>query len=81
MSFTSRVYAISAALFLTIACSAKPVATPAPASVPHDPSSYANTEAFVVRHLVLDLAADFDAKTLSGTAELHLDRRDPKPAI
>ncbi len=46
-------------------------------SVPPDPSSYANVSAFVATHLVLDLTADFDARTLSGTASLTFDRRDP----
>jgi leukotriene-A4 hydrolase len=42
-----------------------------------DPASYANVSAFVARHLVLDLTADFDRHTLSGTAELTFDRKDP----
>jgi leukotriene-A4 hydrolase len=45
--------------------------------VPKDASSYANLDAFVAKHLVLDLAADFTAKTLSGTVELRFERRDP----
>ncbi|HKE83776.1 MAG TPA: M1 family metallopeptidase [Vicinamibacterales bacterium] len=76
MSFISRVIALGAAVILAIACNEKPVAIPAPAPIPHDPSSYANTDAFVIKHLVLDLTADFDARTLSGTAELRLDRRN-----
>jgi leukotriene-A4 hydrolase len=36
----------------------------------------ANVDAFVTTHLALDLAADFDSKTLAGTAELRFDRRD-----
>jgi len=44
--------------------------------VPADPSSYANVSAFVTRHLVLDLTANFETKTLAGTAELQFDRRD-----
>ncbi len=38
----------------------------------------ANIDTFVTKHLVLDLAADFDSKTLAGTAELRFDRRDPR---
>jgi leukotriene A-4 hydrolase/aminopeptidase len=49
-------------------------------SVAKDASTYANLDAFVARHLVLDLTADFKAKTLSGTAELRFDRRDPNPS-
>jgi len=41
-----------------------------------DPSSYANVSAVVATHLVLDLTADFEARVLSGTAELRFDRQD-----
>jgi aminopeptidase N len=43
-----------------------------------EPASHANVGAFVVRHLVLDLAADFEQRILAGTVELHLERRDAK---
>ena len=39
-------------------------------------STYANIDAFVTKHLLLDLTADFDSKTLVGTAELRFERRD-----
>lgn len=42
-----------------------------------DPSSYANVSAFVTRHLSLDLTANFEQRTLAGTATLTLDRPDP----
>ena len=45
--------------------------------VPSDPSSFANVGAFVTTTLAIDLTVDFAAKTLAGTAELTLDRRDP----
>src|SRR4030095_2770269 len=41
-----------------------------------DSSSYANVSAFISRHLILDLTADFDRRILSGSVELHLSRRD-----
>ena len=41
-------------------------------------SSYANIDAFVTTHLAVDLTADFAARTLSGTAELSFERRDPR---
>jgi len=41
-------------------------------------ATYANIDAFVTKHLLLDLTADFDAKTLRGTAELQFERRDPR---
>ncbi len=45
-------------------------------SPPRDQSSFANASAFVTTHLALDLAADFGARTLSGTAALTLARLD-----
>jgi leukotriene A-4 hydrolase/aminopeptidase len=67
-------------LILAAACSRPPADSPSPRliTVPKDASTLANVDAFVVKHLVLDLTADFTAKTLSGTAELRVDRRDPK---
>jgi len=41
-------------------------------------ATYANIDAFVTKHLLLDLTADFDARTLRGTAELQLERRDSR---
>lgn len=41
-------------------------------------ATYANIDAFVTKHLLLDLTADFDARTLRGTAELQLERRDAR---
>jgi len=41
-------------------------------------ATYANIDAFVTKHLLLDLTADFESKTLRGTAELQLERRDPR---
>src|SRR5688572_15739002 len=45
--------------------------------IPADSSSNANVKAFVTKHLVLDLTANFDRRTLAGTVELQLERRDP----
>jgi leukotriene-A4 hydrolase len=44
--------------------------------VPVDSSSYANVNAFVTRHMVLDLTANFERRTMAGTVELHMERRD-----
>ena len=47
--------------------------TEAPAYDPtHDYFSYANSDAFVTGHLALDLAVDFPARQLHGTATLHM---------
>ena len=66
-------------VMLATACSRTPAEPPSqrPITVPKDASTLANVDAFVAKHLVLDLTADFTAKTLSGTAELRFDRRNP----
>ena len=58
-------------------------ATPAESVLPefefdtrHDYQSYAEPAAYVTQHLDLDLKVDFEAKTLSGTATLDLQRKD-----
>lgn len=53
---------------------------PAPA-VRHDAFTYANYEDIRVTHAQLDLTADFDAKTLSGTIVLDLDRINPAISV
>jgi aminopeptidase N len=73
-------YIFIAAVVLTMACS-PPSAAPLPPATPPPPrdmATYANVDAFVTKHLLLDLTADFDAKTLRGTAELRFERRDPR---
>ena len=75
--YIGRVIGIGAAIILATACGQTPTATPRSIPVPHDPATHANVDAFVAKHLVLDLTADFDTKTLSGTAALTFDRRDP----
>ncbi len=66
---------IAFALATTILAGRGASEQPWPTVVP-EPSSHANVTAFVTRHLVLDLTANFDQRTLAGTAELHLIRRD-----
>ncbi len=46
-------------------------------SAANDPHSYADTSQFVVRHVELDLAADFAAHRLQGSATLAVERTDP----
>lgn len=50
----------------------------ASAALPQDSHSYANVGDFRTAHLVLDLKVDFEQKRLSGTAELQLQRLNPK---
>ena len=42
----------------------------------HDHFTLANYEAFTTRHLALDLDVDFEARTLSGLATLHMQPLD-----
>ncbi|MGN6151175.1 MAG: M1 family metallopeptidase [Lysobacteraceae bacterium] len=67
------------------ACHSEPDATPAPAAAPSakaapaapvDEHSYADPKVVAVSNLALDLAVDFDNKTLAGTATLDLDWKD-----
>ncbi len=57
---------------------ATPAAKPAPAATAAvvDEHSYAEPGKVVITDLALDLALDFDAKTLAGTATLSLDWKD-----
>ena len=52
-------------------------AAAAPALAAPDPHSYADPEKFRVRHVALDLRADFEAQRLDGTAELTIEQLDP----
>ena len=63
---------LNTALF-ALAVGAAPVATAAAA----DPHSYADPEKFLVRHVALDLRADFETHRLDGTAELTVEQRNP----
>jgi aminopeptidase N len=75
-SMAWRISGMSLAVALAAACSRQPAA---PASTfTHDRremATYAHLDAFIAKHLVLDLTADFDAKTLSGTADVVFERR------
>ena len=42
-----------------------------------DPHSYAEPDKFLVRHVAIDLRADFEAHRLEGTAELTVEQVDP----
>jgi aminopeptidase N len=42
-----------------------------------DRFSYSNPDEIAVRHVTLDLKADFETRTLSGTATLEVERRRP----
>ena len=47
------------------------------ATAAHDPHSYAEPDRFLVRHVALDLRADFTTHRLEGNAELTVERIDP----
>jgi leukotriene-A4 hydrolase len=79
-----------ACLVATAACrdstpppmSATPPTTPPASGAPvRDPHSAARPEEARVTHVALDLAADFAAKTLSGTATLTLARTGSTPTL
>ncbi len=63
-------------LLLMVACGdgGAPVADYDPAK---DYFSFANIDAFISEHLELDLTVDFEARSLHGTATLHLRRLQP----
>lgn len=61
----------SIALFLMLTLAGTAVAA-------RDPHSWAEPERFLVRHVALDLSADFAAHRLDGTAELTVERVDPE---
>ncbi len=65
-----------AALALLAACGAHPALLPPAPSAPVDKHSRARPHEVRVTHLALDLTADFQARSLLGTARLVLDRRD-----
>src|SRR5688572_25567921 len=58
-----------------------PTASPPSAAAVRDPHSAARPEEARVTHVALDLAADFAARTLSGTATLTLARTGPAPTL
>lgn len=81
-------------LLLAAACDSEPppqapaTEPPAAAVVPafdfdtrRDYQSYAEPEAYVTRHLDLDLTVDFVAKALSGTAMLGLEPKARGPLV
>ena len=49
--------------------------------IAHDIHSFAEPNAVRVKHCSLDLAASFEHRTLTGSAGLHLDRRDTKAPL
>ncbi|HZM94124.1 MAG TPA: M1 family metallopeptidase [Vicinamibacterales bacterium] len=79
VAYFYRSIAVGPILCVMLACSPKAATPPVSGSsqLPRDMSTYANIDIFITKHLVLDLTADFDSRTLHGTAELRLERRDP----
>ena len=66
-----------AALLLSASFAAHSAAPPDPLVSGRDYHSYAETSAFRVKHLDLDLQASFEEKRLSGVADLTIARVDP----
>jgi aminopeptidase N len=75
---------LSCAAVLAAGCSKEPepapvAATPKPAAaapVDHDEHSYAEPQKVVIDDLALDIAVDFDAKTIGGSATYALQWKD-----
>jgi len=66
----------TAALALTLAA-CQGGSSPAPATTGADEHSYAAPDQVSIDHLALDIALDFDAHTISGTATYTLDWKAP----
>ena len=85
MRTTSHVIALLGSLAAVGACRPSPDAPPSTSppvetravSPIRDEHSYAEPDVVVVTHLALDLALDFDQKTLAGTATLDLNWKTP----
>ena len=76
--FAAPVGLASAPAGLASAVPGADAASSAPApDFTRDYHTHANTHEFRVRHLDLDLAANFDARRLAGTVDLTLDRVSP----
>ena len=67
---------VASAILLAAVSAACHVAGTVPAAAP-DPHSFSRPAEIAVRHLDLDLAVDFSARRLIGSATLTLERRDP----
>lgn len=63
-----RLFSALCQLLLLLAVSGTALAEPA-----DDPHSYAQPRQVTIKAMHLDLAADFDSRTLSGSVELALD--------
>jgi aminopeptidase N len=73
----SSLVALAGALLVT-SCRPPPPAAPVAQAIAVEPSSYAEPQHVVIKHLSLALRADFTARTLSGTATLELTWRNPQ---
>ena len=75
---------LSCAAVLAAGCSKEPESTPVAAPkkpavaqvADHDEHSYAEPQKVAIADLALDIAVDFDAKTIGGTATYTLDWKD-----
>ncbi|GGJ97906.1 M1 family metallopeptidase [Luteimonas terricola] len=90
LSRTFRLAAFAAlALFAVVACKREPTPADTPVAPKpqaaasggdYDEHSYAEPDKVAIDDLALDLALDFDARTISGTATYTLDWRDDTAA-
>ncbi|MDX1674060.1 MAG: M1 family metallopeptidase [Longimicrobiales bacterium] len=68
-------------VLLAVGLTACTVETGLEPELPRDPHSYANAEEARVAHVALDLTADFETRTLAGTATLDIVRTAGSSAI
>lgn len=77
MALGARRYAMIRALMNKLIVLLSIMALANTATAAQDPHSYADPDRFLVRHVALDLNADFAAHRLEGTVELTVERIDP----
>src|SRR5690606_7851451 len=82
MTACTRLLAVLVAVALTAACrSAADVEDPDIVMTVEDVHSYARAAEARVTHVSLDLAVDFQSRTLTGTAALEITRADEANAL
>jgi len=73
MKLRTVITLVIAIALATAGCSSAPRVAPSPAPAIVDPLSFSRPAEVLVRHLALDLTADFDARRLVGSAVLTFD--------
>src|SRR5687767_13792406 len=77
LAFACRCTAVAIAASAILGCGARQTPAPPSSHRAADPHSYARPDRTVVSHLALDVAVDFTARQIAGTAALTVERRVP----